>query len=142
MKYDEHGYITELDDNEIFVFASNRAGKHGSGSAQTAFLKFGAIWDKGEGRFGQSYAFPTLSENREQLPYFELERSVTLLQKSVRIELYRCAEYRKYNLFKQTYIMTKIGCGAAGYPEWFMKGLFQNHPIWKEPNIIWPADWK
>lgn len=47
-------YISELKDNEIFVFGSNEAGIHGAGAAKQAVKKFGAIAGNGEGRQGQS----------------------------------------------------------------------------------------
>lgn len=48
--------ITELRDNEVFVFGSNLAGRHAGGAARFAYNKFGAIWGQGEGLQGQSYA--------------------------------------------------------------------------------------
>ena len=36
--------ISELKENEIFVFGSNLAGSHGGGAAYAAYRKFGAIW--------------------------------------------------------------------------------------------------
>ena len=35
--------ITELGENEVFVFGSNLAGAHGGGAALLAYRKFGAI---------------------------------------------------------------------------------------------------
>lgn len=55
--------ITELKDNEVFVFGSNRAGRHGAGVAKTA-LKWGAVYGQGE---GQTYAIPTKDENIKTL---------------------------------------------------------------------------
>ena len=37
-------FITELKENEIFVFGSNLEGMHGGGAARLAYDKFGAIW--------------------------------------------------------------------------------------------------
>ncbi len=51
--------ITKLDKNEIFVFGSNPEGRHGKGSALFARKKFGAIYGKGRGIQGQSYALVT-----------------------------------------------------------------------------------
>lgn len=34
--------ITSLNDNEIFVFGSNKEGMHGGGAARTAYEDFGA----------------------------------------------------------------------------------------------------
>ena len=52
--------ITELKDNEIFVFGSNLQGSHGGGAAAIAAQKFGAIWGQGVGLQGQSYGIPTM----------------------------------------------------------------------------------
>jgi hypothetical protein len=39
--------ITELGENEVFVFGSNLLGIHGAGAARTAYEKFGAKWGRG-----------------------------------------------------------------------------------------------
>ena len=52
--------ITELKENEIFVFGSNLAGAHGGGAARVAYNKFGAVWGQGVGLQGQSYGIPTM----------------------------------------------------------------------------------
>jgi hypothetical protein len=44
---------------EIFVFGSNLAGRHGAGAALAALKDHGAIYGRGEGLQGQSYAIPT-----------------------------------------------------------------------------------
>ena len=36
--------ITSLNDNEIFVFGSNKEGMHGGGAARIAYEDFGAEW--------------------------------------------------------------------------------------------------
>ncbi len=53
--------ITQLQDNEVFVFGSNLSGIHGGGAAKTA-LKWGAKPGLGIGHSGQTYAIPTKSE--------------------------------------------------------------------------------
>ena len=55
-KYDEYGLITELNENEVFVFGSNGQGAHLGGAAATAVRKFGAKMGQAEGLQGQSYA--------------------------------------------------------------------------------------
>ena len=45
-------FITELKENEIFVFGSNLEGMHGGGAARIAYEKFGAIWGQGVGLQG------------------------------------------------------------------------------------------
>ena len=52
-----NGKITELKENQIFVFGSNTEGRHGKGAALLAFEKFGAIYGKSEGRMGQCYDY-------------------------------------------------------------------------------------
>ena len=52
--------ITELGENEVFVFGSNLAGAHGGGAALLAYRKFGAIWGQGVGLQGKSYGIPTM----------------------------------------------------------------------------------
>ena len=51
-KYDNFGYITELDKNEIFVFGSNGYGAHNGGAAATTVHKFGAKMGQAEGLQG------------------------------------------------------------------------------------------
>lgn len=118
--------ITVLKDNEIFVFGSNKAGKHLGGSAKQAHEQFKAEWGVGDGLTGQSYAFPTLDENFNQLLFKVLRRN--------RDRLYKCCEQNKDKVF----LLTKVGCGIAGYKEESIKNLFKNQPI----NLILPDDWK
>ena len=64
--------ISELKDNEIFVFGSNLAGHHGGGAARLAYNRFGAVWGQGEGLQGQSYAIPTMQGGVETIkPYVD-----------------------------------------------------------------------
>ncbi|MBT5491936.1 hypothetical protein HOK00_06735, partial [bacterium] len=62
------GNVSTLKENEVFVFGSNPEGRHGAGAAKVAMNKFGAIYSKGRGLYGQSYALPTknLTENYEE----------------------------------------------------------------------------
>lgn len=52
-------WISELKDDEIFVFGCRRSGRHFEGAANFARENFGAIVGQGEGLQGQSYAIPT-----------------------------------------------------------------------------------
>ena len=64
--------ISELKDNEIFVFGSNLAGHHDGGAAHFAFIRFGAVWGQGMGLQGQSYAIPTMQGGVETIkPYVD-----------------------------------------------------------------------
>ena len=117
--------ITKLAPNEVFVFGSNLAGRHGAGAARQAFKQFGAVMGVGEGLRGQSYAFPTLGRDLCQLPISRMEES--------RDQLYSvCADFPN-----KQFLLTKVGCGLAGHPEAIMRGLFTDAPA----NLILPEDW-
>lgn len=90
--------ITELDDNEVFVFGSNIQGHHGGGAAALAFEKFGAEWGKGTGLQGQSYAIPTMHGGVDTIkPYVD-----------------RFLEFAKEHK-ELDFLVTEIGCGIAGF---------------------------
>jgi hypothetical protein len=118
--------ITNLKPNQVFVFGSNLAGHHFGGAAQQAREQFGAENGVGEGMTGQCYAFPTLNEDFYQRSKNSL---ITSIQK-----LYECC---RANPDKE-FLLTKVGCGIAGYRERTMKYLFADSPS----NLIKPNDWK
>ncbi len=117
--------ITKLAPNEIFVFGSNLAGRHGKGAALQALQNFGAVYGVGEGLMGRSYAFPTLDYTLKRRSMDELVLS--------RGALYRCCLKHSDWCF----LLTKVGCGLAGYPEELMRLLFENHPA----NLVLPEGW-
>lgn len=117
--------ITVLKQNQIFVFGSNIVGRHLGGAAAQAFDDFGAKWGIGEGLTGQSYAFPTLDEYFKRVSNTRLHAS--------RLRLYQCAERHS----DKEFLLTKVGCGIAGFSELKMKKLFANAPS----NIIKPEGW-
>lgn len=117
--------ITELKPNEIFVFGSNKNGNHMAGAALFAKEKFGAQEGVGEGRTGQSYAFPTLDENMQKLTFEDLIKSKQYL--------YEYAEGNKDARF----LVTKVGCGIAGFKEEKMKKVFEGK---KPVNVILPKE--
>ena len=113
--------ITELKPNEIFVFGSNLAGAHGGGAARLAYNRFGAIWGQGVGLQGQSYAIPTMQGGVETIkPYVD--------------EFIRFAKQHP----EQKFLVTKIGCGIAGFKVDEIAPLFY-HAIDSE-NIVLPKD--
>ena len=90
--------ITHLEDNEIFVFGSNLAGAHGGGAARIAYEKFGAVWGQGVGLQGYSYGIPTMHGGTDKIkPYVDQF-----------IEF--ASQHPEY-----TFLVTKIGCGIAGF---------------------------
>jgi len=101
--------IDSLADNEIFVFGSNLAGQHGGGAARAALNHFGAIWGKGEGLQGQSYAIPTMHGGVDAIrPY--VDRFIAFAK-----------VHPEYN-----FLVTRIGCGIAGFQDEEMAPLFRD----------------
>ncbi|MDR0864357.1 MAG: hypothetical protein LBO74_05425 [Candidatus Symbiothrix sp.] len=101
--------ITELKSNEIFVFGSNLAGRHNGGAARTAFKKFGAKRGQGIGLQGQSYAIPTMHGGVTEIkPYIDEFVSFAKIH----------VEY--------TFLVTRIGCGIAGFSDSEIAPLFAN----------------
>lgn len=109
MKLDEYGYITELDENEIFVFGSNSQGFHMSGAAATAVHKFGARMGQAEGLQGKSYAINTMDSEEEMLD--QIERFLKFAKEHPGL----------------TFLVTEIGCGIAGYSPEQVAPHFKNH---------------
>jgi len=117
--------ITRLKPNQIFVFGSNQAGIHAGGAARLAKDKFGAEEGVGEGLTGQSYAFPTLTAHFQKV-------SRTALQAS-RDRFYQTAREHP----EKEFLLTKVGCGIAGFREDEIQALFTNPP----ENVVLPEDW-
>lgn len=113
-------------DSLVFVFGSNLAGRHGAGAALTARSMYGARYGQGEGRQGMSYAIPTKNEHLRTLP---LER----IEKHVRAFL-AYAEAHPETRF----LVTRVGCGRAGYSDADMASRFRNAPA----NCILPVQWR
>lgn len=112
-------------DSLVFVFGSNLAGRHGAGAALTARSMYGARYGQGEGRQGMSYAVPTKDEYLRTLP---LER----IEEHVRVFL-AYAEAQPETRF----LVTRVGCGRAGYSDADMAPRFRDAP----PNCILPVQW-
>lgn len=101
-------FITELKENEIFVFGSNLQGMHGGGAARIAYEKFGAIWGQGVGLQGQSYGIPTMHGGVDVIkPYVD-----------------EFIEFAKSHP-EMTFLVTRIGCGIAGFRDEEIAPLFQ-----------------
>ena len=124
MKYDREftpDMISELKENEIFVFGSNLGGFHGGGAARAALNHFGAIWGQGVGLQGRSYAIPTMHGGVDAIkPYVD--------------EFIDFA--RQHQQYK--FLVTRIGCGIAGFTVAEMAPLFSE--AIGLPNVILPED--
>lgn len=138
--------ITTLQPDEVFVFGSNNSGFHGAGAAgfafsgsaandwRTSFQKQAAInspvgyparvgrwavWGIAEGfqegREGQSYAIRTVVHpGSPKIPLPEIE-----------------AQFQKLWDFaighpKQTFLLTEVGCGLAGYNRAELRAIIDN----------------
>lgn len=111
--------ITELNENEIFVFGSNIQGQHCGGAARVALLKFGAKLGQGIGLQGRSYAIPTMQGGIETIqPYVD--------------EFVNFADLHP----ELTFFVTRIGCGIAGFKDQEIAPLFDK--AYDIQNIILP----
>ena len=100
-------YITHLEPDDIFVFGSNLQGQHMGGAARVAYDNFGAVWGRGVGLQGQSYAIPTMQGGVETIkPYVD--------------EFINLAREWDQN----TFYVTRIGCGIAGFTDEQIAPLF------------------
>lgn len=114
----------QIQTDEIFVFGSNTAGRHGKGAALTAKLKYGAIQGQGVGLVGQSYAIPTKNGRLQTLPLTQIKDYVD--------EFIKFAQQSDLNFF-----VTAIGTGLAGYSHEQIAPMFANAP----KNCRLPPEW-
>ena len=116
---------TRPETDQIFVFGSNLAGVHGAGAAALALKEYCAVWGRGIGHFGRSYAIPTK------------DRDISTLRLSAIIPHIRdFVQYTIDNPEKQFFV-TRIGCGLAGYKDFQIAPYFRN-----AVNCDFPLDWK
>ncbi len=114
-------FIRELSEDEVFVFGSNLAGMHGGGAAATAYRCFGAVWGQGVGLQGQSYAIPTMQGGVETVkPYVDEFIAFAKSHPELR------------------FLVTKIGCGIAGFSEEEIAPLFAEAV--NVENIVLPLE--
>lgn len=113
--------IITIGKRDIFVFGSNLAGRHGGGAARIAMNRFGAIYGRGEGLQGNSYAIPTMQGRVETIqPY--VDRFIEFARREKAL----------------TFYVTKIGCGIAGFKAAEIAPLFAKAIV--IPNIRLPKD--
>ena len=113
--------ISELKENEIFVFGSNLGGFHAGGAARAAHMRFGAIWGQGVGLQGRSYAIPTMHGGVDVIqPY--VDEFISFAQSHPDLK----------------FLVTRIGCGIAGFTAADIAPLFAN--AIDQENIILPED--
>lgn len=113
--------IIALADHEVFVFGSNLAGIHASGAARLAYERFGAVWGKGVGLYGQSYALPTMQGGVDTIkPY--VDAFIRFARRNPHL----------------TFLVTRIGCGIARFRDADIAPLFL--AAIDQENILLPKE--
>lgn len=113
--------------NEVFVFGSNLAGRHGKGAALTAAKVFGAEYGVGVGRTGQAYAIPTKDVDLKTLTLKEIEPHVATFLKHARENP------------TVTFFLTPIGTGLAGHKKGDIWAMLKRHGV--PGNVILASTW-
>ena len=110
-------FIDYLQPDDIFVFGSNLAGSHIGGAARIARKKFGAIPGVGVGLQGRSYAIPTMQGGVETIkPYVDQF-----------VQLARMLPSKRF-------LVTRIGCGIAGFTDADIAPLFAEQYLLQSPD--------
>lgn len=117
-----------MNQRTIFVFGSNREGRHGAGAAASARLYHGAIYGQAEGLQGNSYAIVT-KELRPGYPH------VSLAEIAAGVNRFLAFATERTDL---RFRLTPIGCGLAGYKVSQIAPLFADAP----PNVELPEEFK
>lgn len=111
----------------VFVFGSNLAGRHGKGAALYAREHYGAIYGKGIGRQGNSYAIPTKDANLQP---------VTLEFLSHHIEIFLLYAQRNP---EDVFMLTPIGTGLAGFSREQIYSLLKQFDV--PSNVLFTKEW-
>lgn len=112
--------------NNIFVFGSNEAGRHGAGAALAA-VKYGAEMGRGIGFTGSNtYGIPTKDTRLKTL---------TLGKINVYVEDFVWEAHKNPSF---TFYLTEVGCGLAGYSAKDIAPMFKESPV----NCIFSIAWK
>jgi hypothetical protein len=122
-RYHKDGTLPQ--NGEVFVFGSNLAGIHGAGAARVALDKYGALWGKGVGLHGMTYAIPTKDEFIHTLPLYEVEEFVKQFVSDS-------------NFYEDSqYFVTRVGCGLAGFKDEQIAPMFKG-----AKNCSFAEEWR
>lgn len=120
-------WIEKLLPNQIFVFGSNEAGKHGAGAALLARKKFGAQYGVARGLQGFSYAIPTKDH---------LLKPLKLSTIKVYVDIFLLEAVDKYP--DLDFLVTPIGTGLAGHSLEDIDKMFpENEKLPNNITLIW-----
>ncbi len=125
MKYTPEN-ITHLEPNQIFVYGANEKGVHGAGAAKLA-LRWGAKMGQYE-LVGQTYGIPTKDKKIQTLP-------LDKIQVHVHDFLATAFSHTEYE-----FLVSKIGCGLAGYRPEDIAPLFKIIKTGVFENVILPEE--
>lgn len=125
-RYSYHKDGAKPTGNQVFVFGSNTAGRHGKGAALVAKRKYGAKYGVGQGHTGNAYAVPTKDASLRVLPLKTIRRNVKLFR-----------QYAKENP-ELTFLVTRLGCGLAGYEDSEIAVMFRG----ATRRCSFPLEWK
>jgi hypothetical protein len=111
---------------DVFVFGSDLAGRHASGDALAALRHHGAVYGRGVGLQGRSYAIPVRDERGKPLPVTAIARYVTAFLRFAAIHR------------EMTFHVSRIGCERGAYRDDEIAPLFAGAP----PNCRLPRGWE
>jgi hypothetical protein len=111
---------------DVFVFGSDLAGRHASGDALVALRRYGAVYGRGMGLQGRSYAIPVRDEKGKHLPIAVIARYVDAFLRFAVIHR------------ETTFHVSRIGCAREAYRDDEVAPLFTGAP----PNCRLPKGWQ
>jgi hypothetical protein len=112
---------------DVFVFGSNEAGRHGKGAAKFAVEHYGAKYGIGEGMEGMSYALPTKDANLNPVTMERLEHAICTF-----------IDFADGNS-KYRFLLTPIGTGLAGFSKRDVWALLQKYGL--PDNVVLTSSW-
>lgn len=119
-----------MNEDTIFVFGSNLRGNHGAGAAITARTRYGAIPGVGVGPMNRAYAIPTKDWNVNTLPRPIVMQYIGQFKHYARLHW--------VHKTKSAFMVTRVGCGLAGFKDQEIAPLFADAP----PNCTFDVKWK
>lgn len=119
--------LMKLLEDLVFVFGSNKAGRHGKGAAKSA-MQWGAKYGQGRGLAGRTYALPTKDKRILTLPLPEIAKELKTFEKTA---------MQNPDL---PFLMTPVGTGLAGYKGSQVAELLGGIP--KLPNVALPKEFR
>ena len=118
--------IRHLEPNQIFVYGSNAAHRHGAGAAKLA-LKWGARHGIA-GLVGQTYGIPTKDHNIRTLPLDKIQ---------VHVDTFLAVAFSHP---EYEFLVTAVGTGLAGYHARDIAPLFKIIKTGVFDNVILPEE--